>query len=267
MKVIIVSAALLAPGLLFAQSHEEHQHSAVMPAQNMSQAGTDPAMQEAHAMSQAAHGGSINWLLMADRFEYLEDSGDERLQWEAQSWIGGDLNKFWFKTEGTYERDAASEVDAEVQLLYSRAFAPFWDLQTGLRHDEGAYASADYAVLGINGLAPYWFEVDAAAFLSDSGKVSTRLEVEYELRFSQRLILQPRLELNYAFADDPDLNSWQGMQEASFSLRLRYEFLREFAPYVGVEWSRAYGKTGTVLQRSGLDDREASVVAGLRVWY
>ena len=218
-------------------------------------------------MNRLMHGDSVNWLLLGDRFEYASGDSADAYQWEAQGWIGKDYNKFWVKTEGEYNTQANVTEEAELQLLFSHAVAPFWDLQTGIRHNEGEAASRDYAVLGVMGLAPYWFEVDAAAFLSDAGKLSARLEAEYELRFTQRLILQPRLELNYAFSDDALAEVWQGLHEASFGLRLRYELQREFAPYAGVEWWRAYGSTATLLERNGSVRNEFRVVAGLRFWY
>ena len=154
-----------------------------------------------------------------------------------------------------------------MQLLYSRAIAPFWDLQAGLRHDDVDGAARAQAALGLMGLAPYWFELDAAAFISEDGDLSARFEAEYELRFTQRLLLQPRVELNYSFADTPELQIGKGFSEASFGLRLRYEVLREFAPYLGVEWTRAYGNTANLLRSAGVDAADTRVVAGLRFWY
>lgn len=241
-------------------AHEGHE---TVPA---AQPPLSEAMQEAQHLNHAMHGDSVNWLLLADRFEYAKDE-TETLQWEAQGWIGSDYNKLWLKTEGNYDPDADTSEKTELQLLFGRAVAPFWDLQAGLRHDEGEHASRDYAVLGVQGLAPYWFEVDAAAFVSDAGELSTRVEAEYELRLTQRLILQPRVELGYAFGDDAEAGVWQGLHEASLGLRLRYEVLREFAPYAGVEWWQAHGSTGAALERSGLDNREFRLVAGVRLWY
>jgi copper resistance protein B len=205
------------------------------------------------------HGGMLNSLLMVDRLEQQQRRGDDERQWEAQGWYGGDYHKLWLKTEGEHD-DTAKH--AELQALYSRAVAPYWDLQAGLRHDAGSAASRaysrSYAVLGLQGLAPYWFEVDAALFLSEHGDLSVRVETEYELHLTQKLLLQPRLELNHAFVDDLAVGVAQGFTDSSVGLRLRYEFIREFAPYVGVEWS--VGKTH-------VNTDESRLVAGVRFWY
>lgn len=213
-------------------------------------------------MAMMMHGDSINYLLLGERFERLEGEG---FNWEAQGWVGRDLDKLWFKTEG--QRAQGTTGRAEVQALYSRAVAPFWDLQAGLRHDTGTGATRTHAVFGLMGLAPYWFELDLAAFVSERGDVSTRLEAEYELRLSQRLLLQPRVELNYSFADDAAAGVGQGFSDTSVGLRLRYEIRREFAPYLGVEWHRAFGTTAQLLDNQGREREDLRVVTGLRFWY
>lgn len=263
-------AHLTQPATAAAHQHPAADAGSTMPQVHSAQVGTalvpgreeGLAMQDARHMSMKLHGDSVNWLLLGERFERLE--GGVQV-WEAQGWIGRDLNKVWFKTEG--QRDRAETESAELQALYSRAIAPFWDLQVGLRHDGGLGADRSYAVLGLQGLAPYWFELDVATFLSEQGKASARLEAEYELRFSQRLLLQPRLELNYSFADDAAAGIGQGFSETSFGLRLRYELRREFAPYLGLEWTRAHGGTARLL--TARDERREALrlLLGLRLWY
>jgi copper resistance protein B len=238
-----------------------HDHTAAAPAA-VPDRDESPAMQEARHMSLMMHGDSLNYLLLGERFERLEGGAQV---WEAQGWVGRDLHKFWFKTEG--QREEGETGTAELQALYSRAIAPFWDLQAGLRHDGGQTADRTFAVLGLQGLAPYWFELDLAAFLSEQGKASARLEAEYELRFSQRLLLQPRLELNYGFADDLAAGIGQGFSESSLGLRLRYELRREFAPYLGIEWSRSFGSTARLLSARGERSEELRMLLGLRFWY
>jgi len=117
------------------------------------------------------------------------------------------------------------------------------------------------------GLAPYWFEMDSAAFISEDGDISARLEAEYEMRFTQRLILQPRMELNYAFNDDMQAGIGQGLHKAHLGLRLRYEFKREIAPYLGIAWEKSFGDTAEMLQAAGKENSEASLVMGIRLWY
>jgi copper resistance protein B len=259
--------ALAMPAL--AQQHDHgaataavsaHDHTAAADAPNDTATTTsNDASQFADAvhMNMMEHGGAPNYLLLGERLERQVIDGEDSWLWEAQGWYGGDYRKLWVKTEGSYAASAAHIEHSELQLLYSRAVAPFWDLQLGLRHDEGDFESRDYAVAGLMGLAPYWFEVDAAAFISEKGKVSARVEAEYELRLTQKLLLQPRLELNHAFSDDQAAGVEQGAFDSSVGFRLRYEFVREFAPYVGIEWN--LGSDG------GRDD--SRIVAGLRFWY
>jgi copper resistance protein B len=243
-----------------------HDHSAAQPAL-VTHEPASPAMQQAEHMNRMMHGASLNWLLMADRLELTQHDDVDVLQWELQGWIGQDEHKLWIKSEGERDQEASETEYAEVQLLYSHALAPYWDLQAGLRHDDGANGTRSHLVLGLMGLAPYWFETDAALFFDEQGQWSARLEVEYELRFTQRLILQPRLELNYAAHDDPNGGVRQGFNDSSLGLRLRYEIKRELAPYVGVEWWQARGSAGAALRQLGQDDSDARVVAGFRLWY
>jgi len=227
----------------------------------------DPA-----AMTQARdhllhmHGDSLNYLVIGERLEHQVHDGDSSLLWEAQGWVGYDLNKLWLKTEGHVDNETNDTEAFEFQALWSHAIAPFWDIQAGWRHDFED-ASRDHAVIGLMGLAPYWFEVDAAAFLSDDGDASARLEAEYELRFTQRLILQPRMELNYAFSAVPEAGIGQGLHKGEFGLRLRYEFKRDIAPYLGVAWEKTWGETANLLEAAGKDASETSFILGLRLWY
>lgn len=229
--------------------------------------------QETHDLQDARehmlrhHGDSINYLFIAERLEQRYVDGDAALAWEAQGWAGKDLDRLWFKTEGEGYADTDSEQHGEVQLLYSRALAPFWDLQAGLRHDFGDDGRRTHVALGIQGLAPYWFETDLAVFVSEDGDIAARLEVEYELSFTQRLILQPRLELNYQVDAAPEYGVGTGVSELDLSLRLRYEIRREFAPYLGLGWSRSYGGSADLLRAAGRRVEEGSIVAGLRFWY
>lgn len=224
-------------------------------------------MAKARAALKASHGNQINTLIIGERLEYLSGEGKPLAVWEGQGWVGKDLQKLWVKTEGEYNIEDSEFEEAEVQALYSRAISPFWDLQAGLRHDINPNPSRTYAVVGAQGLAPYWFELDGAFFLSDEGDVSVRLEAEYEIRFTQRLILQPRIELNAAFSDDDDIGVGSGLSTAQAGLRLRYEVRREFAPYVGVSWNRAFGNTKDFKQAAGENTSEVSWIAGVRFWF
>jgi copper resistance protein B len=269
MRALWISTAVLMSLPLHAQDHTEHQHGAATATPPAAQAQTAMPMpmagSSAHNTLMHEHGGMRTGLLLGERFEYLPEA--DTLRWEGQGWYGSDLNKLWLKTEGEYDTEADSLERGEVQMLYSRAVAPYWDLQGGLRVDDGEGPRRSYATVGLIGLAPYWFELDAAAFLSERGDLSARVEAQYELRFTQRLILQPRLELDYAFADDPAIGIGQGVSEASAGLRLRYEWRREFAPYIGVERREVHGGTATLFDAVGRETKETSWVVGLRFWY
>ena len=212
-----------------------------------------------------AMGADRQLMTMFDRLEHRwADEGADALLWDAQGWYGGDINRFVWKSEGDIEDGDVGE--AEVQLLWSRAITPFFDLQAGARQDVEP-DDRTYGVLGVQGLAPYWFEIDAAAFFSDDGDLSARVEAEYDLLLTQRLVLQPRIETAFAAAGDPARDLGAGLTGVDVGLRLRYEIQREFAPYVGVSWSHALGETADLLRAAGEPDATTAVVAGLRVWF
>jgi copper resistance protein B len=207
-----------------------------------------------------------SYLVLADRFEARAGDGDESYLWDLQGWYGGDTNKLWLKSEG--EGAYRESVDsAEFQALYSRAVTPFFDFQAGLRHDVRPNPDSTYLVVGLQGLLPYVFELDAAAFLSDDGDLSGRLEGEYDLHVNQRLILQPRVELNFAAQDVPEHRIGSGMSTIEAGLRLRYEIRREIAPYLGIAWERKLGETGDFARAAGEDRHSWGVVLGVRSWF
>ena len=204
-----------------------------------------------------------------DRLEYgASDEGDSYL-WDAQGWAGGDYHKFWWKTEGEGEAPISGDPEvAELQALYYRTIAPFWGLQAGLRHDlTDSGPDRTHAVLGLQGLAPYWFETAIALFVSEEGDTSLRGEVEYDFMLTQRLILQPRLEFNASAGDVPELGLASGLNDTEMGLRLRYEIVREFAPYVGVRWSRLHGDTRDIANNAGEPTSVTSFVLGVRAWF
>lgn len=213
------------------------------------------------------HGGGTNYMILADRFEYQSGEGSPALLLEGQGWWGTDENRLWIKSEIDYDLDAGSFEEAELQALWSRPIARYFDVQAGVRHDFEPGPSRTYAVAGIQGLAPYWFEVDGAVFLSEEGDLSARLEAEYEFLLTQRLALQPRTELNFAAEDVPELETGAGLSTAELGLRLRYEFDRQFAPYVGVNWKASTGETADFARARGEDTETLSFVTGIRLWF
>ena len=215
----------------------------------------------------AEHGGGQTYRLVADQLEMSLRNGRDGYAWEGvQFWYGGDLNKLWLKSqgEGTFGEGLES---AEIQALFSRAIAPFFDVQAGVRYDFRPRPDRAHLVLGIQGLAPYWFEIEAAAFLSEDGDITARAEAEYDLRITQRLILQPRAELDFSLQDVPELGIGAGFSTAEVGLRLRYEIVPEFAPYVGVQYEHAFGDTADFRRASGDDVGGWSLVLGVRTWF
>jgi copper resistance protein B len=204
--------------------------------------------------------------VLVDQLEYRVQSGHDVAAWDAQAWYGGDYHKVFFKTEG--ERSTAGEFErAETQLLYSRLVGHYWDLQAGVRYDFRPNPSRAYGVVGLQGLAPGFFELDLQGFVSNKGDVSARFEAEYDLLITQRLVLQPKVELDFAAQPVRELGIGSGLSTAELGLRLRYEFLREFAPYIGVNWERKVGRTATFARQDGESVSDLAFVVGIRFWY
>jgi copper resistance protein B len=204
--------------------------------------------------------------VLFDQLEYRVQDGEDIAAWDGQAWYGGDYNKIWFKTLG--EVSGGDEVEqAEVQLLYSRLIGYYWDFQGGVRYDFSPDPSRVYGVIGLQGLAPGYFELDLQGFVSEEGDVSARLEAEYDLLITQRLVLQPKAEVNVAVQRVPELGIGRGINDVELGLRLRYEFVREFAPYIGVSWERRLGETADFAREEGEDIDNLAFVAGVRFWY
>ncbi|PHQ59411.1 MAG: copper resistance protein CopB [Robiginitomaculum sp.] len=226
----------------------------------------EEAMAEARALEIATLGGAKTSFIIADRLESQIASGENAFVWDAQGWYGTDENKLWIKTEGEYSFGSDEIEDAEIQALWSKPISAFWDVQAGVRYDL-APKGRTHAVIGIQGLAPYWFEVDAALFLSNKGDLTSSIEAEYELLLSQRLVLQPRGEIGFSAQDIPELGTGAGFTNLDLGLRLRYEIKREFSPYVGVEWQRNLGETAQFTKDNGGDPDKVVILFGVRAWY
>lgn len=212
----------------------------------------------------------FNYVLV-DRLEFSSGDAADALSLDAEGWYGGDKNKFWWKAEGTSQLSGRSEGEGEVQALYSRLVAPFWNFQTGLRYDRTWGAGSDrgrtFAVFGFEGLAPYWFELEPTLFVSEHGDISARLAATYDVLLTQRLILQPRFDLNAALQDAPKFGVGSGLNNVELGLRLRYEIRREFAPYVGLTWTRQTGQTADLSRAAGDPVDDFRFVLGLRLWW
>ena len=203
--------------------------------------------------------------VMIDQLEVRSTDGPDPWVLEAQAWIGQDLNKLWLKTE--VEKAGSETEEAELQALYSRAIAPYWDLQVGWRHDFKPEPSRDWLAVGVEGLAPYWFEVDAALFIGGNSQVAARIEAEYELMFTQQWVLSPELEVNIHSEDDESTGVGSGVSDLELGLRLRYEVRREFAPYIGVNWTKLFGNTADFAREEGEDTDDFQFVVGVRAWF
>lgn len=203
-------------------------------------------------------------MVLFDQLEYVRGRENEGLAWDAQAWVGKDYNKLWLKTEG--ER-LAGRSNGRVEALWSRAVAAFWDAQLGIRHDFGSGPTRQWLAVGVQGIAPYWFDIDVAAYIGPSGRTAARINAEYSFRLTQVAFLTPEVEVNAYGKDDRERGIGSGLSDAQFGLRLRYEIRREIAPYIGVTWGRKLGQTADLARQAGESPIERQVVAGVRIWF
>jgi copper resistance protein B len=212
---------------------------------------------------QEFHGAQKLFQVLNNISEYRSGGG---YGWESEGWYGGDINRFWFKTEGEGEFGDAPE-SAEIQGLYSHAIGPYWNVQGGLRYDFKPDPSRVYATVQLEGLAPSFFDLEGALFLSNKGEVMARAGGWYDQRITQRLIFQPRFEVDFAAQNSRDIGVGAGLSEAEIGARLRYDIRREFAPYIGVQYSRAFGRTARYRRDEGEDVGGFQLLAGVRTWF
>ncbi len=205
--------------------------------------------------------------VMIDRVERRYAEPDALTYWEGQAWLGGDINKLWLKSQGDVVKGDTTE--ANLEAYYSRAVAPYWDLQVGARHDYAFQGepSRNWAGIGFKGLAPYKFDIDTTLYAGEKGRAALRTKVEYDMLLTQRLILMPELEMNIYSKNDVDRGIGSGLSNLDLGLRLRYEIRREFAPYVGVNWNGKYGDTASLARDAGLPVRDTQWLAGVRMWW
>ncbi|MGY8776331.1 MULTISPECIES: copper resistance protein B [Gammaproteobacteria] len=204
------------------------------------------------------------WSVLGDRLEYQEDS--ESTVYDVQAWYGTTYDRLVIKAEGDVADGTLEE--SSTELLWGHALNAYFDTQFGVRLDQfNDGKDRQWLAFGVQGLAPYWFEVDVTAYVSDDGRTALSAEAEYELLLTQKLILQPRAELNLYGKDDLDNRLGSGLSDLAVGLRLRYEFSRQFAPYIGVEWTDTYGDTADYRRAAGQDTSGTQFVAGLRFWF
>ena len=257
--MMVWATALLCAGAASAQQPESDHVPPTPPASELREM-SQGEMTRMMEMNDATALGK----LLVDQLEWRHGDGAEGPAWDAQAWYGTDYDKLWFKTEGVRVGEVTE--DARAELLWDRIFSRWWSLQAGVRRDFGNGPSRDWLALGLAGLAPYFFTIEATAYIGDAGRTAARFRAEYELLFTQRVILQPEFELNAYGKDDPERHVGAGFSELQLGFRLRYEIRREFAPYLGVAWLRSLGKTADLMRGAGEEPSVFQVVAGIRFW-
>ncbi|MEM5388736.1 copper resistance protein B [Paraburkholderia phymatum] len=204
-------------------------------------------------------------MLQFDQLEVFHDKDTNGLAWEMHGWYGNDINKLWVRSEG--ERSGGHFGDADVEALWSHALAEYWDTELGIRQDFGDGPARHWAAFGVQGIVPYNFDIEATGYVDPTGRTAARVRAEYDMRFTQRLILQPDLEVNAYGRSDPARGIGAGISDAQFGLRLRYEINRRVAPYIGVEWKRHFGATANLARDANQAVFDQQWVAGIRIWY
>ena len=288
-RVALLAWCLMVPGVVLAQDpHAGHGQTPAPPEQTAKPVPGDHAAHAPQAggapkepippvtdadraaafppglAGHATHERRINTFVLFDRLEW-QGAADGGVSLENKSWVGGDLHRLWIRAEG---ESADGRVEsAHAHLLYGRSFSRWWDFVAGVRQDLRPGDAQTWAAVGIQGLAPYWFEVEATGYLGPDGRTNARFEVEYELLFTNRLILQPLVEAELFGKSDPERGIGAGLSSLELGLRLRYEVRRELAPYVGVTWHRKLFGTADFARAEGEEPGAARAVIGLRTWF
>lgn len=252
------------------QDHSAHRKPAeqrqyppgIPPVTDEDRAAAFPKLEED---GHTVHDNAIHYYGLFDQLEWQVGGGSTAGNWDSRGWVGGDITRLWFRTEGGAEGGDLEEAQAHV--LYGRAIHPWWDLVAGVRQDFRPGPARTWLAVGVQGLAPYWFEVEATAYICESGRTHFRFETEYELLLTNRLILQPLVELEIYGKSDPERGIGSGLSSGEAGLRVRYEIRREFAPYVGVTWNRKFFGTADFARATGEDTGGARFATGVRVWF
>jgi len=259
MKRLAAAASLLLCSALHAQGPSELEH--VPP---------DPPRTHVHDMS---YREMTDMMGMDDRgrfgkvtLERLEwQPGEDSFHWDANAWYGGDFDKVWFEAEG--ERQAGTTRESRLELSWDRIVSRWWSLRTGVRHDGGTGPAREWLALGVAGLAPGFLDVEASVYYGEGGRSALRLATHRDLLFTQRLVLRPELELSAYGRDDPQKQLGAGLSDLAAGLRIRYEWQREFAPYLGVRWVSHFGDTADIRRAAGEKTEEWQWLAGIRAWF
>lgn len=255
------------------QDHSQHQMEAepASPTPTSDSSLPEPTAEERAAAFPDLGGMDMsehmqdNPLIAVLRVDQLEEKQDDAFGWNLRAGIGRNFDKLWLRSEG--EKPDGGDAHGDAELLWSHATGPWWDRVIGVRSDFGEGPSRQWLAVGVVGLAPYKFEIEATGYIGESGRLAARVEGEYEILFTNQWILQPKLEANLYSKDDVENGIGKGLSEAEFGLRLRYEFSPRFAPYVGYAWSRKFGDTANLAEAIGEEADEQGWVAGLRFWF
>jgi copper resistance protein B len=266
------SLLILGSAAAHAQETHEHHHPAAPVDSSESAAGHVPPAPPTETMHPMSPREMVDIMAMDDQARYGKftvneaEVHDDAFSWDIDAWYGSDNNKLWIKSEGDLDDGQHFDID----LLWDHVFARWWSVQSGVRREsrDGPNSEHDESlVLGLQGLAPQWFEVEARVYLDEHGGVTLHTKADYELLLTQRLVLQPEVKLTVTSRDNIDLGVGSGVSELEMGLRLRYEIRREFAPYVGIGWVRNFGTTADLTRSRGGDSNTLQGLAGLRFWF
>ncbi len=248
------------------EDHSAHQmpNPAPLPPfiQPVTDADREAAFPDVHG--HGVHDNAVNYFVLFDQLEGQDGDGQGGFSWDIKGWVGQDRNRLWFRAEG--ERAGGRFDQAQTNLLYGRAISRWWDVTAGVRLDTLPDTPRSALAVGVQGLAPYWFEVEASAYVETSGRTHVRVETEYDLLLTNRLVLQPLVEFEIYGRADPERRIDAGLSTGEFGLRLRYQVRREFAPYVGVVWHRKFFGTADYARVTGERASGARVAVGVRFW-
>jgi copper resistance protein B len=274
---MVLAALILSPVALAANEPMDHSampgmsHPSKIPAASQSRTPISALTDADRAAVYDAPGGhmihdsGINSLFLLNQLEWQGSDDGSALSWDAKGWVGGDVDRLWLRTEG--ERARGRTEKAEIQALWGHSISPWWDLVGGLRQDFKPGDSESWAAFGLQGMALYNFEAEATVFIGEAGQTAARLEGDYDILLTNRLVLQPTAEVNFYGKNDPQRGIGSGLSDSEVGLRLRYEIRREFAPYMGVTWNRSYGKSADYAREEGEDRSEWRWVVGVRLWF
>ncbi|XWO31118.1 copper resistance protein B [Pseudomonas sp. JZ134] len=255
-------------------NHDSMAHGSSTPDSTATSQSRTPIPPVTAAMREAAfpplaghavHDSAIHSYLLFDQLEWQDAKEGSTLNWQAEGWIGGDVNRFNFRSEG--QRTNGHTEEAEIQALWGHAITPWWETVAGVRQDFKPGSPQTWAAFGIQGEAIKDLDLEITAFLGEGSQTGLRIEAEYDMMLTNNLILQPHTELNFYGKNDEARGTGSGISETEFGLRLRYEITPQFAPYVGVSWNNTHGQTASYAREEGEDTHDARLVAGVRMWF